>query len=87
MIPVPVSSKYSRITVECFYQTGGDREDTAVFLYREQGAAAGFPQWQLRHDYVEGTETSPVGYPEGIYIREGARRQDIARRLLSASES
>ncbi|MBR3431463.1 MAG: GNAT family N-acetyltransferase [Clostridia bacterium] len=63
------------------------REDAAIFLYREQGEAVGFVQCQLRHDYVEGTETSPVGYLEGIYIREGARRQGIARRLLSASES
>ena len=63
------------------------REDAAVFLYREQGKAVGFAQCQLRHDYVEGTETSPVGYLEGIYIREGARRQGIARRLLSACES
>ena len=26
----------------------------------------GFAQCQLRRDYVEGTETSPVGYLEGI---------------------
>ena len=63
------------------------REDAAVFLYREHGEAVGFAQCQLRRDYVEGTETSPVGYLEGIYVREGARRQGIARRLLSACES
>ena len=62
------------------------REDAAIFLYREQGEAAGFAQCQLRHDYVEGTETSPVGYLEGIYVREGTRRQGIARKLLSACE-
>ncbi|MBR0388034.1 MAG: GNAT family N-acetyltransferase [Clostridia bacterium] len=64
-----------------------DREDAAVFLYREQGEAVGFAQCQLRHDYVEGTETSPVGYLEGIYVREGARRHGIARQLISACES
>ena len=63
------------------------REDAAVFLYREQGKAVGFAQCQLRHDYVEGTDTSPVGYLEGIYVREGARRQGVARKLLSACES
>ena len=47
----------------------------------------GFAQCQLRHDYVEGTETSPVGYLEGIYVREGARRHGIARQLISACES
>ena len=44
--------------------------EAAVFLYHKQGEAIGFSQCQLRHDYVEGTETSPVGYLEGIYIRE-----------------
>ena len=63
------------------------REDAAIFLYREQGEAVGFAQCQLRRDYVEGTETSPVGYLEGIYVREGARRQGVARRLLSACET
>ncbi len=63
------------------------REDAAIFLYKEQGKAVGFAQCQLRRDYVEGTETSPVGYLEGIYVREGARRQDIARQLISACEN
>ncbi len=63
------------------------REDAAIFLYKEQGEAVGFAQCQLRRDYVEGTETSPVGYLEGIYVRESVRRQGIARRLLSACEN
>ena len=54
------------------------REDAAVFLYRKQGSAVGFAQCQLRHDYVEGTETSPVGYLEGVYVREGDRRQGFS---------
>ena len=69
------------------YESLVAREDAAVFLYRERGEAAGFAQCQLRRDYVEGTETSPVGYLEGIYVREGARRQGIARKLLSACEN
>ena len=63
------------------------RKDAAVFLYREQGKAVGFAQCQLRRDYVEGTETSPVGYLEGIFVREDARRQGIARKLLAACEN
>lgn len=37
------------------------REDAAFFLAYEGGAPIGFAQCQLRHDYVEGTQTSPVG--------------------------
>ena len=41
----------------------------------------------LRHDYVEGTDTSPVGYLEGIYVMEGYRDRGIASALLRACES
>lgn len=61
--------------------------ECAVFLAVEDGAPAGFAQCQLRHDYVEGTQTSPVGYLEGIYIREGHRGRGMARALLRACES
>lgn len=37
------------------------RPDAAVFLAWEDNKAVGFAQCQLRHDYVEGTATSPVG--------------------------
>ena len=35
--------------------------------------AVSFAQCQLRNDYVEGTDTSPVGYLEGIFIEEEYR--------------
>ena len=62
-------------------------EACAVFLCEKQGKAVGFAQCGLRHDYVEGTETSPVGYLEGIFVEESERRHGIARMLLSACES
>ena len=61
--------------------------DAAVYLALEGGNALGFAQCQLRHDYVEGTESSPVGYLEGIYVAEGFRQQGIAKVLLAACES
>ena len=60
--------------------------ETAVFLYRRSGQPVGFAQCQLRHDYVEGTETSPVGYLEGVYVQESCRQQGIACLLLKACE-
>ena len=61
-------------------------EEAAVFLYRNKDGAAGFAHCRLRHDYVEGTETSPVGYLEGIYVKEACRGEGIARKLLAACE-
>lgn len=61
--------------------------EAAVFLAWEQGRPLGFAQCQLRRDYVEGTSTSPVGYLEGIYVREENRGRGAARALLSACEA
>lgn len=62
------------------------RDDSAVFLALCAGMAIGFAQCQLRRDYVEGTDTSPVGYLEGVYVAPEYRGRGYARRLLSACE-
>lgn len=63
------------------------RADAAMFLACEGGKNIGFAQCQLRRDYVEGTESSPVGYLEGIFVTEEHRHRGVARELLSACES
>ena len=60
------------------------KPDAAFFLGEN---ASGFAQCQLRYDYVEGTESSPVGYLEGIYVAESCRRKGLARELLAACEN
>lgn len=62
------------------------QEDTAVFLAFDGSRSVGFAQCGLRRDYVEGTESSPVGYLEGIYVADTHRRRGYARLLLSACE-
>ena len=71
---------------EEFAELTGSSE-TAVFLGTVDGQAIGFAQCQLRHDYVEGTGTSPVGYLEGIFIEENYRKQGYAKQLLAACEN
>ena len=61
--------------------------ECAVFIMYSGDAPIGFAQCQLRHDYVEGTESSPVGYLEGIFVEESHRRKGCARRLLAACEA
>ena len=63
-----------------------ESKECAVFLLHTGGKPAGFAQCQLRHDYVEGTETSPVGYLEGIYVLPEHRSQGCARELLARCE-
>ena len=54
----------------------------AIFMPYHNGVAIGFAQCGFRHDYVEGTETSPVGYLEGVFVEAAYRRQGIARKLV-----
>lgn len=61
-------------------------ENSAVFAEVENGQYVGAALCCLRHDYVEGCETSPVGYLEGVSIREGYRHQGIARKLVLECE-
>ena len=60
--------------------------EAACFLALDGDKAVGFAQCQLRHDYVEGCETSPVGFLEGVYVDDAYRRSGVARALLSACE-
>ena len=61
--------------------------ESVFFLAYEEEKPVGFAQCQLRHDYVEGTDSSPVGYLEGIFVADGYRKQGIARHLLTACEN
>ena len=48
------------------------------------GVIAGFIEAALRHDYVNGCDTSPVAFVEGLYVRPEHRKADVARRLCAA---
>ena len=60
--------------------------ETACFLKYVDSRPVAFAQCQLRHDYVEGTDSSPVGYLEGIFVAEGYRRKGYAAELLAECE-
>ena len=64
-----------------------ENRDVAFFLAYAEETAIGFAQCGLRHDYVEGTSSSPVGYQEGIYVEPDHRHEGVARQLLQACES
>ena len=48
------------------------------------GTNAGFIEAALRHDYVNGCETSPVAFVEGVYVRPEHRKADVGRALCAA---
>ena len=63
-----------------------ESEEAAFFIAATGSGPVGFAQCQLRRDYVEGAQSSPVGYLEGIYIRPPYRGQGWARALLRECE-
>lgn len=66
----------------------GPPDAEAAWIARDAaGRAIGLAEASLRRDYVNGCETSPVGFLEGIYVDPAARRQGVARRLCAAAEA
>lgn len=63
-----------------------DKEDAVIFLAEEEDQYIGFAHCQLRFDYVEGTDTSPAGYLEGIYVMEEYRKRGIGKELVTYCE-
>ena len=59
---------------------------SAIFLAFVNDIAVGFAQCGLRYDYVEGTESSPVGYLEGILVEEAYQKKGLAGELLRVCE-
>lgn len=58
----------------------------AYLAFDAGGAAVGFAEATLRHDYVNGTDGSPVGFLEGLYVIPAARRGGVGRALVAAVE-
>ena len=61
-------------------------DDAVCFIKSVDDKPVAFAQCQLRHDYVEGTDGSPVGYLEGVFVSEGYRKEGYAAELLSECE-
>lgn len=63
------------------------RKRYAQFVeYDDAGTALGFIEISLRTDYVNGVDTSPVAFLEGIFVAPQARGQGVARRLVAEAE-
>ena len=54
--------------------------------YDQAGNAIGLVEVAIRHDYVNGTNSSPVAFLEGIYVVSEARKRGVARSLVREAE-
>ena len=76
-VPEALTEEFRRLAMD---------DEAVCFIRYADGQPIAFAQCQLRHDYVEGTDSSPVGYLEGIFVAEGYRKQGFAAELLRECE-
>lgn len=62
-------------------------DESAIFLAYNNETPVGVAQCRLRKDYVEGTNSIPVGFLEGIYVEEEYRHYGIAKQLSEICEN
>ncbi len=55
-----------------------------LMMYDERHEPVGFIEASIRTDYVNGTESSPVGFVEGVFVVPAWRRRGVARQLYAA---
>ena len=60
--------------------------DAVCFIKYVDETPIGFAQCQLRHDYVEGTHSSPVGYLEGVFVEAEYQHKGYAKELVHEYE-
>jgi aminoglycoside 6'-N-acetyltransferase I len=62
-------------------------EDAIGYLACDgDGSTVAFVEATVRRDYVNGCESSPVGFLEGLYVEPHYRKRGLARRLCSLVE-
>jgi aminoglycoside 6'-N-acetyltransferase I len=57
-----------------------------VYLAVDTSRYIGFIHMSLRYDYVQGSNSSPVGYIEGIFVDENHRNKGVSKELVKAGE-
>lgn len=53
----------------------------------DDGEAVGLLEMSIRSDYVNGTESSPVPFLEGLFVIPALRGKGIARQLVRVAEA
>jgi aminoglycoside 6'-N-acetyltransferase I len=82
--PSRSAEDHRRGLAEALCSGGGD--DVAFVARSDTGEVIGFAEAALRHDYVNGCDTSPVLFLEGLYVVPAHRRQGVGRSLCAAVE-
>jgi aminoglycoside 6'-N-acetyltransferase I len=64
-----------------------ESDNNKLFLYLDRGVPVAFLHVSIRVDYVEGSDSSPTGYLEGIYVQPTHRRKGISTLLFNEGKA
>ena len=79
------SYDYGELKEEYVGIIGSSKDD--VLLYLADNNSVGFNHISIRSDYVEGCNSSPTGYIEGIFVKRHYRKKGIAKALVKEGEN
>ncbi|WP_282929855.1 aminoglycoside 6'-N-acetyltransferase [Anaerococcus sp. Marseille-Q7828] len=91
LVPAQMARKiWGNDSVEEFkkeFEEFAENQNMVSFIIYEDSNPIGFANLSIRYDYVEGCETTPVAYLEGIYVDEKYRNRGYGRDLVKACEN
>lgn len=61
-------------------------DKVCIYIDYENNIPVAFIQVSLRYEYVEGVNSSPVAYLEGIFVKGEHRKKNIAQQLITKCE-
>lgn len=70
-----------------YFQEALDDPSKTAFLLSEENIYTGLIHLSLRTDYVDGTNSNPVCYIEGLYIEPDFRGKGYAQNLIHMAET
>lgn len=82
--PDASADKHTDEIIEILAEPGAS---IALIARADDGTALGFAEASIRHGYVNGCDTSPVGFLEGIYVKPEHRRYGVAAKLVAAVDA
>jgi aminoglycoside 6'-N-acetyltransferase I len=78
-------NEFSDLRKEFEQLLNSDKDKVIVYLMHAQLIA--FIHISVRSDYVEGSQDSPTGFIEGIYVKPEYRKKGISKKLIEKGES
>lgn len=74
-------------TLDEFITERANNQMPYEFLYYQNNQSIAFISLSLRHDYIEGVESIPAAYLEGIYVEPEYRGQQIGKQLVEFAKA